>query len=116
MIAGDPIPSRKLGFSVSSTGRPELVAPEIVEAQQGVLDPARVPNGATVRIGAEAQVKTGDTVVLQFNGQPGAGTAELKETANKDGATRQPRRFRRGIRARLHTRTTGSRSATYVPM
>lgn len=86
MITVDPIPSRKLGFSVSSTGRPELVAPKIVEAQQGVLDPARVPNGATVRIGAEAQVKTGDTVVLQFNGQPGAGTAELKETADKDGA------------------------------
>ncbi|MGY4523635.1 hypothetical protein [Pseudomonas sp. TE21394] len=80
------IPSKKLSFSVGSNTKPELVAPVIVEAQQGVLDPAWVPNGATVRIGAEALVKIGETVVLTWKGKPGADPTVLRETAKQDGA------------------------------
>lgn len=77
--------SKPLQFRVSRGAAPSLLAPVIVEAEDGKLDPAKVPQGATVRIGAEALIKVGDKVVLQWRGNPGPGTQVLEKTATADG-------------------------------
>ncbi|AZL72822.1 RCC1 domain-containing protein [Pseudomonas oryziphila] len=77
--------SKPLQFRVSRGAAPSLLAPVIVEAENGKLDPAKVPQGATVRIGAEALIKVGDKVVLQWRGNPGPGTQVLEKTATADG-------------------------------
>lgn len=77
--------SRPLSFRVSRNAAPVLSAPVIVEAVGGVLDPTQVTNGATVRIDENAQLKRGDTVVLEWQGKDGEGSATLRETAQADG-------------------------------
>lgn len=77
--------SKPLQFTVSRSAAPSLPAPVIVEADGTTLDPAKVPQGATVRIGAEALIKIGDKVTLQWRGNPGQGTQDLEKTATADG-------------------------------
>ncbi len=77
--------SKPLQFKVSRSAAPRLPAPVIVEADGTTLDPAKVPQGATVRIGAEALIKIGDKVTLQWRGNPGQGTQDLEKTATADG-------------------------------
>ncbi len=77
--------SKPLQFTVRRSAAPSLPAPVIVEADGTTLDPAKVPQGATVRIGAEALIKIGDKVTLQWRGNPGQGTQDLEKTATADG-------------------------------
>ncbi|TBR39092.1 MULTISPECIES: hypothetical protein [Dyella] len=45
-----------------------LVAPDILEAKSGMLDPVDVPNGATVRVPPYRFMQAGDTLALTFDG------------------------------------------------
>ncbi|QXI39738.1 hypothetical protein [Pseudomonas xantholysinigenes] len=79
------LPSAPLNFRVSRTAAPRLEAPIIVEADGGALDPAKVPNGATIRINAKALIKTGDKVTVEWVGTSAEGSATLPKTAEADG-------------------------------
>lgn len=77
--------SEPLDFTVTAPAGPDLPAPEILEAAQGVLDPNNVPNGAEVKIGADAQLKKDDWVRLAWEGQRGAGSAWIDKQVPADG-------------------------------
>ncbi len=55
---------------------PELPLPEVKEATGDVLDPANAVNGATVAVGASAELGVGDRVVVQWNGPRGSDSKE----------------------------------------
>ena len=60
---------------------PELPLPVVKEANGDVLDPADAVNGATVLIGASAELRVGDRVVVQWNGPRGSDSKERVITA-----------------------------------
>jgi hypothetical protein len=60
---------------------PELPLPVVKEANGEVLDPADALNGATVLIGASAELRVGDRVVVQWNGPRGSDSKEKVITA-----------------------------------
>ena len=60
---------------------PELPLPVLKEANGDVLDPADAVNGATVLIGASAELRVGDRVVVQWNGPRGSDSKERVITA-----------------------------------
>lgn len=84
-LAGDERPSQPWSFGVVEELPIQLPEPIIVEAVGGLLDPAKVPGGATVSIPAEALLKTGDTVTLTWAGQPGNGSVTPTVLVTKDG-------------------------------
>lgn len=55
----------------------QLPAPTIDQAVDDQLDPADVPNGATVRIAASANLQAGDVVTVHWVGTPGAGSDDF---------------------------------------
>ena len=55
---------------------PELPLPVVKEAVGDVLDPSNAVNGATVAVGASAELRVGDRVVLQWNGPKGSDSKE----------------------------------------
>lgn len=62
---------------------PELPLPVVKEANGDVLDPADALNGATVLIGASAELRVGDRVIVQWTGPKGSDSKE-KAVANSD--------------------------------
>ncbi|WP_160286292.1 Kelch repeat-containing protein [Pseudomonas knackmussii] len=54
-----------------------LPAPTIDQAVDDLLDPADVPNGATVRIAAAANLEAGDMVTVHWIGTSGAGSIDI---------------------------------------
>nr|WP_241391687.1 hypothetical protein [Yersinia frederiksenii]ULG19798.1 hypothetical protein 49p1_00080 [Yersinia frederiksenii] len=63
-----------------------LPAPTIDEAQGDQLSPADVPNGATVRVSAVANLQAGDLVTVRWSGAPGAGSAEFEQAVSGGGS------------------------------
>ncbi|SQF99557.1 Uncharacterised protein [Paucimonas lemoignei] len=55
---------------------PELPLPVVKEAVGDVLDPSNAVNGATVAVGASAELRVGDRVVVQWNGPKGSDSKE----------------------------------------
>lgn len=55
---------------------PPLPTPTVKEAQGDVLDPTHATSGATVRIEALAQLRTGDRVTVQWQGPKGSDNQE----------------------------------------
>ncbi|WP_160286282.1 RCC1 domain-containing protein [Pseudomonas knackmussii] len=53
-----------------------LPAPSIDQAVDDKLNPADVPNGATVRVDAAANLQAGDQVTVHWEGVPGEGSGE----------------------------------------
>lgn len=66
-----------------------LPAPEILEADGGVIDPDTVPNGATIRIGATAQFQADDQVTLHIVGVSEEGSIVITETIPASGADKE---------------------------
>lgn len=64
---------------------PELPLPVVKEANGNVLDPADTINGATVLVGAEAQLSVGDSVSALWSGPKGSDTKEKVVTASDVG-------------------------------
>lgn len=62
---------------------PELPLPVVKEATGDVLDPADAVNGATVVVGASAELQRGDRVIVQWNG-PGGSDSKEKTIAAGD--------------------------------
>jgi hypothetical protein len=62
-----------------------LPAPGIAEAVGDKLDPNNARRGATVVIGSEARLQTGDIVTLTWEGQPGDGSVMPVKEAVSDG-------------------------------
>ncbi|KFE55679.1 hypothetical protein IV01_11495 [Pseudomonas syringae] len=60
---------------------PELPLPVVKEANGDLLDPADAVNGATVLIGASAELRSGDRVIVQWNGPRGSDSKEKVITA-----------------------------------
>ncbi|MBX8533596.1 Ig-like domain-containing protein [Pseudomonas cichorii] len=81
-LSGDDQPSLPLAFDVKTAPLP---APVIDEADGLLLDPNNALNGAHVRIGAEAKLKTGDSVTLVWAGQPGGGSVTPTKPVTADG-------------------------------
>lgn len=77
--------SEPLEFAVTGPAGPDLPAPEILEAEASVLDPNNVFGGADVKIGADAQLKKDDWVRLAWEGQRGAGSAQIDKQVLADG-------------------------------
>lgn len=72
---GSPRPSAVLYLGI---GEPlQLPAPTIDQAEGDLLDPANVPNGATVRIAASANLEAGDVLTVHWVGTPGAGSIDI---------------------------------------
>jgi hypothetical protein len=55
---------------------PELPLPEVKEANGDTLDPADAVNGATVVVGASAQLRRDDKVLVQWHGPKGSDSKE----------------------------------------
>jgi hypothetical protein len=55
-----------------------LPAPTIDEAQGTRLNPVDVPDGATVRVPAQANLQAGDLVTVRWTGTPGTGSGEYR--------------------------------------
>lgn len=62
-----------------------LPAPTVKEATGGTLDPANASSGATVVIDAAANLKTGDQVIVQWQGPKGSDSKEKTLTAAEAG-------------------------------
>ena len=76
---GSAITSDTLNFKVEALAQ-QFPAPAIVEAVGDQLDPADVPNGATVRIAAAAALQANDLVTLRWTGVAGPGTTTVTHT------------------------------------
>jgi hypothetical protein len=63
----EPASSARVQLSVGDT-RPQLLAPHIVDAVAGTLDPARVTEGALVTLQPYAQMTAGDHIALMWSG------------------------------------------------
>lgn len=63
----EPAPSARVQLAVGDT-RPQLLAPHIVDAVAGTLDPARVTEGALVTLQPYARMAAGDHVALMWSG------------------------------------------------
>ncbi|MFK3795440.1 RCC1 domain-containing protein [Pseudomonas sp. NPDC088444] len=85
LLAGDDRSSLPLTFDVENDLPVQLPPPAIVEAVGSLLDPGKVPNGANVSIPAEAQLKAGDSVTLNWAGQPGDGSVSPTKSVTTDG-------------------------------
>ncbi|WP_024674236.1 Ig-like domain-containing protein [Pseudomonas syringae] len=77
--------SEKLAITISETAALLLPAPTVKEATGGTLDPANASSGATVVIDAAANLKTGDQVIVQWQGPKGSDTKEKTLTAAEAG-------------------------------
>lgn len=91
LIDGGKLSSEALEFLVSEGDAVQLPAPVIVEAKgTDTLNPNDALGGATVQIGAAAQLKTGDAVTLDWRGQPGQGSVKPTVNVVSDGELRIP--------------------------
>ncbi|MCD5993048.1 hypothetical protein KDX38_04245 [Pseudomonas sp. CDFA 602] len=78
--------SAKLLISVREATVTPLPTPKIKEANGSTLDPADALQGATVVVGASANLKAGDRVTLQWRGPLGSDTKEKSITEAEAGA------------------------------
>ncbi|MEB0088575.1 hypothetical protein QN365_18350, partial [Pseudomonas sp. RTI1] len=91
LIKGGELGSDPLKFSVSKGAGAKLPAPIIVEAKgTDTLNPNDALSGATVLIGAGAALQKGDTVLLDWRGQPGPGSIKLTVPVTGNGELRIP--------------------------
>ncbi|HEY0287842.1 MAG TPA: hypothetical protein VGC62_12660 [Pseudomonas sp.] len=73
-------------FTVADAVTPTLPAPTIQEAIGSTLDPNNALSGAHVVISTEANLKTGDSVTLNWVGEPGDGSVSPITPVETDGA------------------------------
>jgi hypothetical protein len=91
LVDGGELASEPLAFLVREGASVQLPAPTIVEAKgTDTLNPNDALGGATVLIGAGAALKTGDTVTLDWRGQPGQGSIKPSVPVPSDGELRIP--------------------------
>ena len=81
---GNPEASEKLSLLIGEHNM--LPAPIIDEAIGTQLNPANVPNGATVRVPATAALQTGDLVIIRWAGTVGAGSKSFEQTISSSGS------------------------------
>jgi len=62
-----------------------LPPPTLKEAQDGILDPANATAGATVQVGADADLREGEKLVVRWNGPKGSDTKEQTVSADQAG-------------------------------
>lgn len=85
-LAGNlSMPSEKLSVNLQLTVIKPLPSPTIKEAQDDLLDPANAVNGATVVIGAGANLREGEKVAVRWSGPKGSDLKEQVVTAAQAG-------------------------------
>ncbi|WP_275257390.1 RCC1 domain-containing protein [Citrobacter koseri] len=62
-----------------------LPAPVVNEAEAEIIYPENNPNGVTVTVPTEAELNAGDTIIIHWEGQPGAGTTEITKLVTTTG-------------------------------
>ncbi|MEQ7921439.1 hypothetical protein ABQX22_19745 [Xanthomonas sp. WHRI 1810A] len=77
--------SEQLSFSVGNIVYPTLPTPAIKEAVAGSLDPALAPDGATLIIAADADLREGEKITAHWNGPKGSDTRETVISAEQAG-------------------------------
>ncbi|MFA0995490.1 MULTISPECIES: hypothetical protein [Pseudomonas syringae group] len=77
--------SDKLAIAIRETAAINLPTPTIKEATGSTLDPINASAGATVVIDATANLKTGDQVIVQWQGPKGSDTKEKTLTSAEAG-------------------------------
>lgn len=77
--------SEYLELQVGAGEKVDLLAPEVVEAQDGILNPGVVTGGATVRVPASADLKAGDEVEVFWDGDKPGGVTSVSDFVLADG-------------------------------